>query len=223
MKETWFLWDDQNRPPQENMDIDLRLLHQSDQFNNKPLVRFYGWDRPAISIGYVQKLEIIQDKRYAVVKRPTGGGVVYHDIDFTYTVVIPAGHWIVRLDRVESYRVIHKVVVKAFAGFGLKGFLVSNQQPATDRATMQCFVTPTKYDVLVETPEGRTAKFAGSAQRRTRHGILHQGSILLAASGGDRKRMRDALKSAFENEFDINFEEFQGFEIGSNTSAKPLT
>lgn len=207
MKETWLFWDDIKRAPQENMDIDASLLKNASALEGRPLVRFYDWDRPAVSIGYVQKPDIVKDKKYEVVKRPTGGGVVYHDRDFTYTVVVPSTHWIARLDRIESYRVIHKAVVRAFAAFGLNGLLVDTEQPKTDRATMQCFITPTKYDVLCEIRRGGTAKFAGSAQRRTRNGILHQGSIILEAAQGDRKKLADEFKKALQEEFGVNFED----------------
>lgn len=209
MKESWLFWDDIERGPQENMDIDALLLKNASALEGRPLVRFYDWDRPAVSIGYVQNPDIIKDKKYIVVKRPTGGGVVYHDRDFTYTIVVPATHWIARLDRIESYRVIHKAVVRAFAAFGLKGLLVDTEQPKADRATMQCFITPTKYDVLCELRNGGTAKFAGSAQRRTKHGILHQGSIILEAAKGDRKKLAEELKKALQEEFGVNFEKFK--------------
>ena len=207
MKETWLFWDDIDRHPQENMDIDVKLLKQVSLLGGKPLIRFYRWDRPSVSIGYVQKEEIIFEKQYTIVKRPTGGGVVYHDRDFTYTVIIPVGHWIANLDRVESYRVLHRAVVRAFATFGLTGILVDTEQPKANRATMQCFSTPTKYDVLC-IRDGKTAKFAGSAQRRTQNGILHQGSIILDATKGDRKLLGIALKKAFEDEFEIVFEKY---------------
>ena len=206
MKENWLFFDDKAHPPQENMDIDADLLKNASTQKGMPLLRFYDWDRLSVSIGYVQKEEIVPDReKYTVVKRPTGGGVVYHDRDFTYTVVVPAEHWITKLDRVESYRVFHKAVVRAFATFGLKGLLVDTEQPKTDRATMQCFITPTKYDVLCELRNGKTAKFAGSAQRRTKNGILHQGSIILKATQGNRKKLAKALKKAFEEEFNIEW------------------
>ena len=209
MKKNWLFWSDTEHPPQENMDIDVVLLKQATFLDGKPLIRFYGWDRPAVSIGYVQKEEIVLDRdKYTVVKRPTGGGVVYHDRDFTYTVVVPAEHWIAKLDRVESYRVIHKAIVRSFATFGLKGILVDAEQPKADRATMQCFTTPTKYDILCELRNGKTAKFAGSAQRRTRNGILHQGSIVLNATNGNRNKLAVSLKKAFEEEFEMIFKNF---------------
>ena len=55
---------------------------------------FYGWDRKSASIGYIQKFSAVEDQSYTVVRRPTGGGVVFHDVDLTYTVAVPKGHYI---------------------------------------------------------------------------------------------------------------------------------
>jgi lipoate-protein ligase A len=205
--EVWHLFDDTAHPPEENMNIDIQLLANAANLADVPLLRFYEWDRPAISIGYVQKENAVRNaENYTIVKRPTGGGIVYHDTDFTYTVVVPQKHWIAKLDRVESYRVFHKAVVRALASFNLKCSLVDTKQPKADRATMQCFVTPTKYDVLCSNYQpGKTVKVAGSAQRRTRNGILHQGSISLKPVGNNIDKLKTTLKSAFKNEFNISF------------------
>lgn len=209
-KETWYFLNDTAHGPQENMDIDIQLLENSAKLADYPLVRFYEWDRPSVSIGYVQKEDAVTDsEKYTVVKRPTGGGIVYHDRDFTYTVIVPASHWIAKLDRVESYRVFHKAVVRALSVFGLKCQLVDKEQPKADRATMQCFVTPTKYDVLCANIEpGKIVKVAGSAQRRTRNGILHQGSISLEPVKNDVDKLKKELKKAFEEEFEISFRNY---------------
>ena len=164
--EKWHFLNDCAHGPQENMDIDVQLLEKSADLADFPLVRFYDWDRPSVSIGYVQKEDAVHDAdKYTLVKRPTGGGVVYHDTDLTYTVIVPASHWIAGLDRVESYRVFHRAVVRALSVFGLTCQLVDKEQPKVDRATMQCFVTPTKYDVLcVNLEPGKSIKVGGSAQ-----------------------------------------------------------
>lgn len=199
----WLLWRDISRDPYMNMSIDELLLTHISSFEF-PVVRIYGWDRKSLSIGYVQNYEAVQQEGYAIVRRPTGGGVVYHDHDLTYTVVVPESHPICRLDRVESYHVFHRAVKAALAGFGLQAELSGNECGAVDRATMQCFVTPTRYDVLCG-----GQKFAGAAQRRTRDGILHQGSIDLKASAGDSAILVKKLTEAFEKQFEIEFIEFK--------------
>lgn len=205
----WLLWDDKAREPKINMDIDMRLLRNSRNLEGRPLLRLYDWDRPAVSIGYIQKEHIVKDDGYAIVKRPTGGGVVYHDRDLTYSLIIPHGQWICALDRVESYMVIHRAVARCIEMLGLKAILSDGEAGKVDRATMRCFATPTKYDVLCASGSGSSAgKIAGSAQRRTRDGILHQGSILLAPLPCGREDLKSLLKTSFKQEFDVSFEEY---------------
>lgn len=205
-----------------NMAIDELLLEKSEVLGGRILLRIYGWDSPSISIGYTQHYSSVSSEsgKYSIVRRPTGGGIVYHDRDLTYTVIVPAGHAVERLDRVESYHVFHRAVLLAMRKFGLEGRLASDMANVQDRATMKCFVTPTKYDVLCG-----NRKIAGAAQRRTRKGILHQGSISLEVSGGDRNALSAELIEGFASEFKIGFETFSvpdefSSEAGKLSSAK---
>lgn len=203
MSDAWWLWLDGAYSPALNMAIDELLLKKAQRFA-RPILRIYQWDRPAVSIGFVQAYAAAPQQGYTIVRRPTGGGVVFHDCDLTYTVVIPAGHRIYTLDRIESYREIHNAVQTAFNALGLNTTLTSAEIPKhVDRAFMQCFATPTRYDVVAD---GK--KFAGSAQRRTREGILHQGSIDLNASGGDRELLTKNLIQAFCSELKTKFADF---------------
>ena len=201
-KKTWYLWQDGARSPFENMAIDELLLTRSAE-TGMVILRVYLWDRPSVSIGYVQNYRAAPAENYTIVRRPTGGGIVFHDIDLTYTVVVPQNHDICKLDRMESYNVFHQAVLEAAEEFGLKGTLAEAEMAPVDRSTMKCFVTPTRYDVLAD-----NRKIAGSAQRRTRNGILHQGSIALEASSGNWQAMKDALIDGFQRSFMIEFKEF---------------
>ncbi len=212
-KHKWLLFNDISRHPFENMAIDELLLENMTSFA-KPILRIYDWNCSAISIGYVQSYNKIcaelqklnkLTKEVTIVRRPTGGGVVYHDSDMTYTVVIPKDYYIEKLDRIESYHIIHNAVLKCFEFLGNNsGELAKKEQPPTDRATMQCFTTPTRYDVLCD-----NRKYAGSAQRRTKHGILHQGSITLDASNGNAEKLKLALIEGFKTKLSIEFEKLQ--------------
>jgi len=185
--ETWDFWQDGSHEPALNMALDEALL-LSAAVRGRPLLRFYGWDRLAVSIGYVQRHDAAP-AGFAVVRRPTGGGVVYHDHDFTYTVVVPEGHWLTGLDRLRSYRWINRSVQAGLEHCRMSASLAASEIPhQVDRLTMVCFQNPTRYDVLMA---GR--KVAGSAQRRTREGILHQGSLHF---GGPLPVPRAALADA---------------------------
>ena len=86
--EPWDFWIDGAHDPAFNMAADEALM-LSAPLRGRPLLRFYEWDRPAVSIGYVQTIAAAPEG-YAAVRRPTGGGVVYHDYDFTYETIMPS-------------------------------------------------------------------------------------------------------------------------------------
>ena len=75
MSELWDFWQDGQHSPAFNMAADEVLLETACS-RGRPLLRFYEWDRKAVSLGYVQSLSAAP-AGYAVVRRPTGGGVVY--------------------------------------------------------------------------------------------------------------------------------------------------
>ena len=202
--ERWSLWEDINRSPALNMAIDEDLLQETATLK-KPLLRVYGWDRPSVSIGYVQKYAAAPQTGYTIVRRPTGGGIVFHDVDLTYTVVIPKGHWIEKRDRLESYHIFHRVIVEALNSLNISTKLASSEAQTVDRATMSCFTSPTRYDII---STDNKAKVAGAAQRRTKNGILHQGSIVVEDLSSMRKTLIQSLLSAFEQELAVNFVNF---------------
>ncbi|MGI5924268.1 MAG: lipoate--protein ligase family protein [Lentisphaeria bacterium] len=185
--EEWHLWLDGVHDPAFNMAADEVLLVTAAS-RGRPLLRVYGWDRPAVSIGYIQRRDAAP-VGYAVVRRPTGGGVVYHDHDYTYTVVLPPGHWLAGLDRIKSYDYINRSVQAGLADLTVAAELANQVIPHNvDRLSMICFKNPTKFDILVD-----DRKIAGSAQRRTHDGLLHQGSIHF---GGPLPYEREAMTRA---------------------------
>ncbi len=201
---SWFLWRDQARSPAMNMAIDETLLLQASAIG-KPVLRFYRWDRPAISIGYTQQYHLTARPGAALVRRPTGGGVVDHDHDFTYSVAVPPDHYINSLNRLESYHVIHRAVRSGLSRLDISAELAEDQiSGSIDRASMVCFENPTRYDLVAF---GR--KIGGSAQRRSRAGLLHQGSLHFGGRlPAGRKRLEDAFVSGFESELEIEFQPF---------------
>ena len=201
-KKQWYLYLDTVHDPFYNMAMDEILLLHAEKLGI-PLIRIYGWDQPSVSIGYVQRYDAAPYDKYTVVRRPTGGGVVYHDYDLTYTAVVPIDDPICKLNRIDSYHVFHRAILETFSEFGLEANLAPDECGPVDRATMQCFTTPTRYDVVAA---GK--KYAGAAQRRTKNGILHQGSIDLKAVDGNRELLIRKLLRAFEKQFNMNFIDF---------------
>ena len=129
---------------------------------------------------------------------------MFHDDDLTYTLAIPPEHPVCRLDRMESYRVIHEAVMDAVRDLGTTASLAESDMGDHTKATLQCFVSPTLHDIL-----GESGKLAGAAQRRGHSGILHQGSISNeAAHGHSRDEFIQTVAEAFEKRFDLEYEPF---------------
>ncbi|MCM8539796.1 MAG: lipoate--protein ligase family protein [Lentisphaeraceae bacterium] len=173
MEEIWDLWQDTTHSPYMNMAIDEALMLTANE-RGRPLLRLYEWQEDAVSIGYTQRMSRVPQERGTVVRRPTGGGIVFHKHHFTYTVVMPNSHWVIEGTKpVESYNWINQAVQSSLKQLEMESSLAIDEIPkSVDRAGMVCFVTPTKYDLL-----SGERKIAGSAQRRAREGMLHQGSI----------------------------------------------
>lgn len=158
------------------------VLFRGGEEGGRPLLRVYRWERPCVSIGYFQKASEAGEvpgsdgRGRAVVRRWTGGGRVAHGSDFTYSLIVPAGFLGSRLAPRESYRWIHESLCAALGEAGHAAEVVEvqrNQAPGSgDAGPGDCFRRPVAWDVMAG---GR--KLAGAAQRRTRHGLLHQGSV----------------------------------------------
>lgn len=153
-----------------NMALDEALMELVPQLG-RPVLRFYGWTQPAATFGYFQHHDEIARTTALrpLVRRPTGGGLVPHDADWTYALAFPPAHEWYELSAVESYERVHEWVRDAFTRLGVTSELATCCRKS---APGQCFVGHEKSDVLWQ---GR--KIAGAAQRRTRTGLLIQGSV----------------------------------------------
>jgi lipoate-protein ligase A len=80
-----------------NMARDEALLTRVGLGQSPPTLRFYSWNPATISLGYFQSYADYEALplpagRLAVVRRQTGGGAILHDLELTYSLVLPLGH-----------------------------------------------------------------------------------------------------------------------------------
>jgi lipoate-protein ligase A len=170
--------------PAWNMAVDEAIFTAYCNTEAPATLRFYGWDPPAVSIGYFQDLareiniETIKKKGFGLVRRPTGGRAVLHDRELTYSVV--AG---VRDGLPESLGGSYHYIARAFAAAFQSFNIAAELQPETSAKAAQsgaCFESPSWYELMVD---GR--KLVGSAQFRQQNSFLQHGSILLDFSAAD--------------------------------------
>ena len=194
MSDPWFLLDSGPTAPAMNMALDEALLEGSAELG-RPVLRFYAWTLPAATFG--------QSQRYAdvaagtpsrpLLRRPTGGGVVPHADDWTYSVAVPPGHAWHLLRAAESYRRMHAWLRDAFLALGVRATLA----PGCDtRGPGRCFGGGWECsDVLLD---GR--KLAGAAQRRNQMGLLIQGSVQPPPPGIERAVWQEEMLRVAEHQ-----------------------
>ncbi|KLU64958.1 octanoyltransferase LipM [Desulfosporosinus acididurans] len=164
----------------ENMAIDEALLLMMVQATDpQPVLRFYGWNPAALSLGYAQSYEREVDERACqaegidIVRRPTGGRAVLHQYELTYSVIAPEKDPNVSGTVTESYLKISKALLSGFQALGIPAEM-SVGGVAKETTTAACFDAPSWYELVVN---GR--KLVGSAQMRKEGMLLQHGSILL--------------------------------------------
>jgi lipoate-protein ligase A len=200
----WLLLDTGSGAPAFNMALDEALLEAASR-HGKPVLRFYGWTEPAATFGYFQKYADVERATplRPLIRRPTGGGIVPHDADWTYSLAFPPGHEWHSLKAEESYRRVHEWIQSAFAKLKVATTLAPNAHKA---GPGQCFVGHEKFDLL-----WNGKKFAGAAQRRNKLGLLIQGSVQPRCIGISpaRPAWQKAMGEVARGEWRIEWSDFE--------------
>jgi len=170
----------------ENMAVDFLLLQRYPQAG-APRMRHYGWRSPSVTFGYSQKIAWVRSQLppggpFDLCRRPTGGGIVDHRDDWTYSVVIPRGHPLEKEPALRSYRAVHECLAESLHRQGVPAELspAGTPDPGGGLTPGICFQRPEPGDVIHSQTK---AKIAGAAQKRNARGLLFQGSISRAATG----------------------------------------
>lgn len=175
-----------------NMAIDEALLQAYENGKSLPVLRFYGWKPGAFSVGYSQnpadELNLTRCKEAGIgfVRRFTGGGVIFHKDELTYSIVCSRKDLGLFTFSKETYKVLCSFIIKAYEDLGLCAEY-SMQETGRRKKNWLCFAEREKYDILVN---GR--KLGGNAQRRRKDIVFQHGSIPLKPAIG---RSLDLLNS----------------------------
>lgn len=165
-----------------NMEYDEHLFNNFEHSSNEPTLRLYGWEGPCISLGYTQKpeleLNLANCKKHGieVVKRPTGGGIVFHnEYEVTYSLICALDHPKLPKGMIESYVFTSKIIIEALHKVGVPAELSDTRNHEQARL---CFSFPASYEITLQ-----GNKIVGSAQKRGKKALLQQGSIFIRNSG----------------------------------------
>ena len=198
---------------QDNMQIDLKMLNDFEQGLISSTLRIYSWQPACITVGYAQDIDKLIDLNKAynlgwdVVKRPTGGGLVFHnETEITYSLVTSLDNPLLPEGLVPSYKKLSEAIVSALGKIGViaeiqteKSKPINKSQPKNPNL---CFAYPAEYEVVAN---GK--KIVGSAQKRGKNGLLQQGSIFVQST---KKEVFSVLKDEYNGVDAISVEEILG-------------
>ncbi|HOW68207.1 MAG TPA: hypothetical protein P5186_22890 [Candidatus Paceibacterota bacterium] len=195
---SWFLIESDPADPPFNMALDEALMIFGPLLK-LPVLRFYRWSKPAATFGYFQSIAAVEclTPLRPLIRRPTGGGIVPHESDWTYSLVLPPGHDWYDLRAIESYQRLHRWLQSAWARLGVPTQLAPQ---ARREGPGRCFVGAEQHDLL-----WRNHKIAGAAQRRSRQSLLIQGSVQQMPAGIDRRDWQQALCEAATQAWDADW------------------
>ena len=198
MGDEWYWLDSSTGDAPANMAWDEALLEAAAELR-RPVLRSYAWTSPSATFGYFQRHANIAawTPLRPLIRRPTGGGLVSHEADWTYAIVVPPRHPWYSLSAVESYRRAHSWLQRAFAHCGLQTELAPCCDPA---GPGQCFLGAEREDLLLQ---GR--KIAGAAQRRNKQGLLIQGSIQPTPPDLSRTRWEESMLRTAEEDWGVRW------------------
>jgi lipoate-protein ligase A len=167
-----------------------------------PTLRFYGWDRPSLSLGCFQTsadlgLAYCSAHHIPVIRRPTGGRAILHGDELTYSFSTRIDQPPFASGLLDSYRSISIAFCHAFKKIGIPAAAKMTKEPG--RVLIRsplCFASSSYGEILVD-----HRKLVGAAQKRWRDGLLQQGSIPYAYAGEKMRHIVAVNGSLPENDF----------------------
>lgn len=204
---SWTIIDSGLASAKKNMEMDAKFLEELNASSTSPILHLYDWESPSATYGhFIQPYDHLSDKiSLELAKRPTGGGVIFHTHDWAFSMLVPASHEAFSMNTLDNYAFVNNLLIDVIGRFLGKKEGLSLLPACAERDKCVghfCMAKPTKYDVM---SEGK--KVCGGAQRRTKNGFLHQGTISLSLP--DKNFLDEVLldktvsKAMFENSYSL--------------------
>lgn len=154
------------------MAIDEAILLSVESGETPSTIRLYRWEKPSISIGYRQG-NLRDSLDFPIVRRLTGGKTVFHDDEYTISVVA-SYEALKNFDTLlDSYLTISRAILAGLNILGIRGTLAPRKSASlSNKKTHICFEVTSTYEITVD-----GEKIVGSAQRRFKDVFMQQSSI----------------------------------------------
>ena len=186
------------------------------------LLRFYNWKEPGVTFGYSQRRKAVAEAMTsagcgikAVTRRPTGGGIVFHETDLTFSFIFPSpGAY---FEPGKTYDRLHRAITAEYSRQGINFDLLSEKTKdyAVNDPVMSCFAKPVNMDILYN---GK--KVLGGALRKFGDHMLYQASFQAPDARAKAALHRNAVIKALGGEFGL---EWEAVEMPAEARAKTGT
>ncbi len=172
------------------------------------LLRFYNWAEPGVTFGYSQRRKAVQQAIdasgcpiTAVTRRPTGGGIVFHETDLTFSFIFPSPGAF--FEPGKTYDRLHRAINAEYARLGITFDLLNEKTKdyAVNDPVMNCFAKPVNMDILYN---GK--KVLGGALRKFGDHMLYQASFQAPDARTNAKTHRNAVIKALGGEYGLAWE-----------------
>ncbi|MDQ1340535.1 MAG: lipoyl(octanoyl) transferase [Campylobacterota bacterium] len=150
-----------------NMAVDEALIRNLKD-DDLPIFRIYGWEN-SISIGRFSNIKKL-DKKIDFVRRITGGGMLAHGNDISYSIVLPR-RFLKNHGVKESYNFLCRFLINLYKVFGKKAQFAFEKELEIKKSDI-CLAGLEEHDIVID---GK--KIGGNAQRHTKTVVFQHGSI----------------------------------------------
>jgi lipoate-protein ligase A len=179
-----------------------------------PTLRLYGWRPAALSLGRSQRADGSHDPAALaragadLVRRPTGGSAVFHEVERTYAVVGALGAPPFLGGVVDTYQRIAGAVGCGLRRLGVPAVASCGARLGHREATVVCFERTGTWEI-----ETRGRKLVGAAQARRRRAFLQHGSIPRRM---DARRVGEMTGALVDGARFIDLAEAAGRDVGDD-------
>jgi lipoyl(octanoyl) transferase len=186
-KKTWRLILSEEADPYSNMAMDEALLEGYLELGLGPVLRIYGWKPVSFSFGYFQdplvnfNIKECELRGMKFVRRITGGGVLYHHDDISYSIIASPEDFGSAVSVVESFKRTCAFLINMYKKMGIDAGFACDRKDYEKRYIRPsladpnlCMASHEKYDIV-----SGDRKLGGNAQKRRRGAVMQHGSIPL--------------------------------------------
>ncbi|MBU1106522.1 MAG: hypothetical protein KKB51_07655 [Candidatus Riflebacteria bacterium] len=170
-----------------NMAIDEVLTNSMSTQSDLIYLRFYQWQPATLSFGYNQKIEKLIDADAArnagidLVRRMSGGKMVFHNIEHTFSLGLPGAFIEDRIGRGRPFLEIFKFaitpLVDGLIKMGIPARFAASREMRHSSNNLHCYATAAGHSIYAE-----QRKLVGAAGVFRQNTLTIHGSIPIKAS-----------------------------------------